>query len=439
MIHCTRALPFLILLVGVSCLGQDIQRFPPPDFESGYEFPVTTTPAPRAGTLNYLDVAVLFMALSLASYLALIKRSRQGIFALTIFSLLYFGFYREGCVCSIGAIQNVTLALFDPSYSVPFTVAVFFFLPLLFALFFGRVFCAGVCPLGAIQDMMLIRPVKIPHWLLPALGLLAYLYLGVAILFAATGSAFIICEYDPFVTFFRLAGNRNIVILGISLLVISLFVGRPYCLFLCPYGVLLHHFTRLTQWQVTVSPNECLQCQLCEEACPFGAIDPPTPKGMPAPNKQDRFRLVFLILLVPIFIAVGGWVASLAADSFSRMHFTVRLAEQIAWEDASEVDKFTEASQVFRDTGQPKEALFQEARHVRDRFVLGAWILGGFLGLVIAGKLIGLSRYRIRSDYEINATDCLACGRCFSYCPQEIKRRRKSKSAPTVRQEAGNG
>ena len=33
--------------------------------------------------------------------------------ALTVACVAYFGFYREGCVCPIGATQNVTLALFD--------------------------------------------------------------------------------------------------------------------------------------------------------------------------------------------------------------------------------------------------------------------------------------------------------------------------------------
>ncbi|MHC5086583.1 MAG: 4Fe-4S binding protein, partial [Planctomycetota bacterium] len=42
---------------------------------------------------------------------------------------------------------------------------VFFFSPLVFTLFFGRSFCAAVCPLGVIQDLVLLRPLKVPIWL----------------------------------------------------------------------------------------------------------------------------------------------------------------------------------------------------------------------------------------------------------------------------------
>ena len=39
--------------------------------------------------------------------------------AVSVVCLAYFGFYREGCICPIGAIQNVAVALVDPHYAVP--------------------------------------------------------------------------------------------------------------------------------------------------------------------------------------------------------------------------------------------------------------------------------------------------------------------------------
>ncbi len=422
------AILFLILFQSLVASAVDIERFPPPDFESGYTFPQITTPHPRADLLNALDVAVLLAALSLAAYFVYKKRDRRSIFILTIFSLLYFGFYREGCICSIGAIQNTTLALFDTTYAIPLTAAAFFLLPLIFSLFFGRVFCAGVCPLGAIQDLVLIRPIKVPVWLQHALGLIPYLYLGAAVYFAALKSAFIICQYDPFVSFFRLSGNQSIVIMGISLLAIALFVGRPYCLFLCPYSVLLRFFSQFSQWWVTITPDNCTKCTICEEVCPFGAINPPTPEETLPPSARDRTRLVVLLVLTPVFIALGGWVFSLAGTPFSKMNFTVRLAEQIVLEDSGQLEGVSDASKAFRNTGQPKEELFQKAQLTRDRFTQGGWILGGFIGLVIACKLIALSMFRKRMEYEADRAGCLACARCFSDCPQSKKRARASKA-----------
>ncbi len=407
----------------------DIQRFPPPEFEGGHALPQTTTPMPHSEFFEYLDVAVLVGALSLASYFVYTKRSRSSVFYLSIFSLIYFGFFREGCICSIGAIQNVTLALFDQTYAIPLVALAFFLLPLLFSLFFGRVFCAGVCPLGAIQDLVLIRPIKVPYWLQQALSLFAYVYLGAAVLFAALGSAFIICEYDPFVSFFRLSGNLSILLLGTFLLVIGLFVGRPYCLYLCPYSVILRFLSRFSQWNVIVTPDSCVTCQRCEDACPYGAIVPPTPKDAPSSNAKDRKRLILLLLTAPVIIAFAAWVTSFAGASFSRMDYTVRLAEQIIWEETEQVEVYTDASAAFRDTGQPKEELFEKARLLRERYTLGAWILGAFIGLVIVCKLIEQSVFTRRSEFEVNPAGCLACGRCFASCPLERKRRRECQAA----------
>ncbi|MCD6392613.1 MAG: 4Fe-4S binding protein, partial [Planctomycetes bacterium] len=155
----------IICLLGLCANAFAVERFPPPDFETGYEFPETTTPPPRSDFREYADVVVLLAALALATWLTYTKRSRRGLFVLMIFSALYFGFYRKGCICSIGAIQNVVLTIFDSSYAIPPTAIAFFLLPLIFALFVGRVFCAAVCPLGALQDVVLLKPISVPRWL----------------------------------------------------------------------------------------------------------------------------------------------------------------------------------------------------------------------------------------------------------------------------------
>ena len=110
------------------------QRFPPPQFtETGHQMPHLTAPPPRAGALDYLDIAVLFACLALATWIVLRRRERREVVLLGLFSLLYFGFWRNGCVCAIGSIQNITQALFDPGYALPLTVLAFGVLPLVFA------------------------------------------------------------------------------------------------------------------------------------------------------------------------------------------------------------------------------------------------------------------------------------------------------------------
>jgi ferredoxin len=303
----------------------------------------------------------------------------------------------------------------------------FFLLPLVFTLFFGRAFCAAVCPLGAIQDMVLAKPVSVPDWAESALRLLAYVYLALAVLFAATGSAFVICRYDPFISIFRLSGSLNILILGGCLLLIGVFIGRPYCRFLCPYGVILRQLSRLSKWRVTITPDECIQCRLCEDSCPFGAIRKPATQWPEQEYHVAKKRLAFLLLLLPVLVFLGGWAGSSLKGITSRAHETVRLAEQIYMEETGETVEITDAGTAFRATGQQINELYEQASNIRARFELGGWIAGGFIGLVIGLKLIGLSVWRRRTDYEAGRASCLACGRCFKYCPREHIRLKKTK------------
>jgi len=423
----TIGLALSLVLCGVA-LG--LEQFPPPDFvETEHVMPSPTTPDPRLDVYEYIDAVVLLAALILSSYLVLRRRSRRAVFALMLFSLVYFGFWREGCVCPIGATQNIVLSVFDKDYAVPLVVLAFFLLPLLFTLFFGRTFCAAVCPLGAIQDLVLLRPAKVPRWAESVLRLIAYIYLGAAVLFAATGSAFLICRYDPFVSFFRLTGSLNILILGACFLLIGVFVGRPYCRFVCPYGVILRQISRISKWRVTITPDECVHCKLCEDACPFGAIREPATEWPAQDYKKSKKRLVFLIVLLPVLMFAGGWMTSGVKHVTARMHETVRLAERIHAEETGHVTDSTDASAAFRATGRAIEELYDEAQDIRADFGTGGWIFGAFVGLVVGLKLIGLSVWRQRTDYEASRASCLACGRCFKYCPREHVRLEKAKEA----------
>ncbi|MFH1924277.1 MAG: 4Fe-4S binding protein [Planctomycetota bacterium] len=415
-----RLLPLVVLaLAAEAAFSQEFLARPE---IPGHETPTTEFPEPRAGPLEYLDVAALAAALVLASYLALVRRSRRGLFLLTIASLAWFGFWRKGCVCSIGSIQNVTLAVFDPTYAVSLTVLAFFALPLVFTLFFGRSFCAAVCPLGAVQELVAVRPVKVPLWLEHALGLLAYVYLGAAVLFAATGTAFVICEYDPFVSFFRLSGGVNMLILGGSFLVVGVFVGRPYCRYFCPYGVVLRWLSRLSKWHLRIPPEECIKCRLCEDACPYGAIREPTVEQPLGERARGRRQLALLLVLVPVLIALGAWAGRLLAVPLSQLDHTVRLAEQVRLEETGQVAEPTDASEAFHESGRPAMELYAEAIRRREQFVdAGVW-LGLWVGLVIGAKLVHLAVRRRRTEYLPDRAGCVSCGRCFWYCPGEQAR-----------------
>jgi polyferredoxin len=242
----------------------------------GYVTPEVQRPLPRAAMWRTVDVVLLAVAMGVAAWLALWRRKRAWLVVVSIACVGYFGFFREGCVCPIGSIQNVTVGLTDPNYAVPYYVIATFVLPLAVALFFGRVFCAGVCPLGAIQELMTLKPIEVPRKLDKALGWLKWVYLGLAIYYAvlpAVDRDFVICRFDPFVGLFRFTGEAWLLIVGGLFLVAGIFIGRPYCRWLCPYGALLSVFSRYAWKSFSITPDRELDCGLCNDACPYGAIE----------------------------------------------------------------------------------------------------------------------------------------------------------------------
>ena len=430
------ALPGAILLIVVSLMlapgpaaAQD--RVPSPQFESGYEIPSLVVPQARSPWLEYLDVGVLVLALAGASWLGLRARSREGLFLLGVLSIAYFGFFRKGCVCAVGSIQNIALAIFDRTYAIPLTVLAFFALPLVTALFFGRSFCAAVCPLGAIQDAVVFRPLRLPRWLAVPLGFLPVVYLGLALLFAATGTGFIVCRFDPFVSLFRIGGSIEMLALGACFLLLGTVVARPYCRFLCPYGVLLGWLSRLSYRHVTITPDTCIQCRLCEESCPFDSIRPPTPPAPRRPDPGTRRAFVAALGVLPFLIAFGALGGRLLAPTLARVHPQVRLAIQIQREDEGLTAETTLESETFRASRSTRQELLAEAGAVQERFALGAPILGGVLSLVFGLRYLGTFRRERREGYEPDRYECLSCGRCFSYCPREHARLADARSSAT--------
>ncbi|NLX24676.1 MAG: 4Fe-4S binding protein [Lentisphaerae bacterium] len=405
----------ILLFLWVSTAHAEF-RFPMPEFSTGYEHPPVYVPAPSDAMAGW-DIAVLLGCLALASFLVLKRRKRREIFLLTLFSLVYFGFLRNGCVCSVGSIQNIMAGIFDPTYGVPFTVLVFFAAPLVFALFFGRVFCAAVCPLGAIQEAVAIKPVKVPLLVEKVLSVFPFIYLGLATLSVATGSGFLICQYDPFVGFFRMGAGFSMLVFGAVLLLVGIFVARPYCRFLCPYGVLLNGCSRLARRHAVITPSDCIQCDLCADSCPYNAILEPSQPEASATRTKGAHRLGGLLILLPLIVAAGIAVGGLLKEPLSRMHPTVQLAERVAGEELGRYTDTTVDSETFRSSDQPVEELYAEAMAIKAGFGTGGRWLGGFVGLVIACKLIAVSIYRSRKGYEPDRGTCLSCGRCFKYCP----------------------
>jgi len=405
-----------LLVLAVAGEAMAAFRFPIPEFESGYQHPSAFTPQPRLIS-PAVDIAALAGALAITAWLVLKRRSRREVLLMTVASLLYFGFYRLGCVCPVGSVQNVANAVVGNGAGVPLVVAVYFFLPILFAMYFGRVFCAAVCPLGAVQEVCALFPVQISRPLEHVLGLFAYAYLGFAVLAIYTGAGFLVCQYDPFVGFFRQGATFNMLLAGGILLLIGIFVARPYCRFLCPYGVLLRWASIFSKWHATVTPAECIQCKLCENACHVNAILVPTPEDAAADRRSGARRLGLLLLATPFIVLFAGWTGMAAHTFIARIHPTVQLAERVAAEERGVYAERSVESDAFRAGSKTPADLYAQADALRMRFKTASACFGAFLGLAFCGRMIRLSVIRRNRDYVPDRGACVSCARCFAYCP----------------------
>ena len=414
-----------LILASLGSLAIGAERFPPPDFTGGHGIPETTVPGPELRAVGWLDVVLLALGLALASWISLKLRSRAALIVLSLAALAWFGFWRRGCVCAIGSIQNVALGVADPGYAVPGAVIAFFVLPLVAALIWGRGFCAGVCPHGAIQELVLVKPLKVPRWLDEILRVGPWIYLFLAILLAATGSLFIICKFDPFVGIFRMSGSRTMLLAGAGFLILSLFVGRPYCRYLCPYGALLGLAARVSKWRPTVTPDTCTQCRLCESSCPYGALN----HANPAPAADEaiaggRRRSVLMLLTLPVLALLFGCLGGQVGLATLPLHPDARLAAILVLEENGQLGKTVpDELAAFRQSRAPTQSVFAKAGAVEGRaFMLGR-VLGALFGLILAMKL-GRAFFPERSpDYETDRARCVSCTRCFSSCPYELVRR----------------
>lgn len=430
-----RCLAQLLALLGLVLAATAEPRFPPPQFESGYKMPLTAAPAAPVPWRQYVDAGVLLATLAASLWLIYRVRSRRGLFWLSLFSLAYFGFYRQGCICPIGSPQNIAYGLFNSGYSVPITVLLFGLLPIVVALFAGRAFCAGVCPQGALQDLVLVKPVTVPAWLEHALGVAPFLFLGAGVTFAATGTDFVICRYDPFVSFFRLSGQTFILTAGALFLLVGMFVGRPYCRFLCPYGALLRMASLVSKWHVRATPDDCSNCRLCEQSCPYGAIRAPLPVEIRSRwINRERTRLVGAVVLALLLVATGAWTGKRWSSTAAQIDPAVAAAELFARQQAhptSYPPMTPNALALQRAMENPAEVT-AKAENVRHRFGLACQILGAWIGLVFGVKFITLSVPRPGADYEPDRGACVACARCFTACPQERRRLRALSSKESV-------
>jgi NosR/NirI family transcriptional regulator, nitrous oxide reductase regulator len=147
-------------------------------------------------------------------------------------------------------------------------------------------FCGWLCPFGALQEFaayiggrLKLPQVQIPYAVDRVLRLTKYLILAAIIgtAFFSTPVAEGIAEVEPFKTAITLGFDRAwpYVLYASAILVLSAFVFKGFCLYLCPLGAALALLGRARAFNWIPRRKECgTPCQLCSKRCSYGAIEP---------------------------------------------------------------------------------------------------------------------------------------------------------------------
>lgn len=195
--------------------------------------------------------------------------------------------------CPLGAIQNfmatlkmnINLGMFQPGIYVFGTLGIA-------ASIIGRAPCAWLCPFGLIQDLIYKLPVKkISLWRPLRYGRYIFLIifvLALPLFFTdATGYGTTwFCKYvcpagtlEAGLPLLFLEPSLRSAIgllffhkLFLLLLIISwsTVTLRPFCRTVCPLGLILGFFNRVSWLRLHFEKNKCVECRVCTAICPAG-------------------------------------------------------------------------------------------------------------------------------------------------------------------------
>jgi polyferredoxin len=205
--------------------------------------------------------------------------------------------------CPIGSFQSsIGAAYFKVSFYV--TGLLIFFGALL-----GRFICGWLCPFGLIQELLYkvpSRKIKRAR-VFRSLKYLKYVILGVfvvllpIVIYVQTGlSSPTFCKYIcpagtleagvPLVlanaslqaSVGRLFSWKILILLAI--IVLSIFIYRPFCRFICPLGAIYALFNKIAVFGLRCAPAKCTHCGACAAVCKM-EVDPST-----VPNSAECIR-----------------------------------------------------------------------------------------------------------------------------------------------------
>lgn len=137
----------------------------------------------------------------------------------------------------------------------------------------GTYYCGWICSFGSLQSFIrsfgkkyIKKNIVIPEKLNNIL-----LYFRYITLFFSLG--YFITLLDGRKTFLGLIAGKTFsytfIFIMISLLILSLFIDRPFCKYLCPEGARYGAIGSSRLFTITRNSNTCINCSLCDKNCPM--------------------------------------------------------------------------------------------------------------------------------------------------------------------------
>jgi NAD-dependent dihydropyrimidine dehydrogenase PreA subunit len=195
-------------------------------------------------------------------------------------SLLIFGVYFRSMTEPVRAIVQVFQSIALGMYSLQPTLLIF----LAFALmtFIGvKLVCGWGCPVGTLQELLYRIPLfggvkkkRVPFWISNGVRILFFALFVIFLLglFFGWKDQSLYRYFNPFKLFewnFRVTAPIFVILIfGLSLI-----NYRPYCLFVCPFGLFSWLIQDLSIFKIRVNKDTCLDCGKCGRACPTKAAE----------------------------------------------------------------------------------------------------------------------------------------------------------------------
>ncbi|MBI9099115.1 MAG: 4Fe-4S binding protein [Spirochaetaceae bacterium] len=149
------------------------------------------------------------------------------------------------------------------------------------ALIFGPLFCGWICPFGTFQEWISRIGRKlfkkryntfIPYKFDKYLRFLRYGVLIWVLIMTAWSGKIIFADYDPYYALFQFWTGEVAVTAFIALFAVlglSLFIERPFCKYVCPYGAVLGLFNFIRIIPLRRNVSTCISCSACDKNCPM--------------------------------------------------------------------------------------------------------------------------------------------------------------------------